>query len=191
MGFSLKGILKTVKNVGLPILGNALLPGVGGALGGALAGSIGNGKPKLGSIAKGAVGGALSGGVGAGALKTVGAGGVKGLLGQAGGFLKDNPDLILGGLSAIQGAKAQGKADKLGAQALAHETGRYNELAPLRTMGREGMMSKARPDLSGIYGGSSNPFSRPLRPMNTVAPGPQAENPLERPLREITMPGGY
>lgn len=100
-------------------------------------------------------------------------------------------DLILSGLGMIQGARQQGKADRLNKQALNLSNQRYAETAPLRSVGMERMLNTQRPDLSGIYAGSSNPFARPLRPLSpsqgaTTPAGPQAEDPLERPYREIT-----
>lgn len=102
-------------------------------------------------------------------------------------------DLILSGIGMVQGARQQGKADKLNKEALNIARQRDAELAPLRQAGLSRLTNTQRPDLSSIYAGSSNPFARPLRPlspsMGAETPrGPMADDPMERPLREITEP---
>jgi hypothetical protein len=151
--------LKSVSKVALPLVGNALLPGVGGYLGGALAGAVGSGKPSLGNIATGAVTGGLVGGAGnalkAGGLKSVGSGALD--------FAKNNPELILGGLSAIQGSKQQAKANELQKQALALAQQPWNETAGLRAQSLESLLHPQKVDLSSVYTNTSNPFARPMR----------------------------
>lgn len=119
----------------------------------------------------------LAGGAGGapGALKSVGGaagapsaapaaggGGFMGGLRSVGGFAKDNPELILGGISAIQGAHQQAQADALNKKAMQYAEQPWNETAGLRKQSLEQMMNPEAPDLSSIYGGSSNPFARPL-----------------------------
>lgn len=199
MGLSLKGIGKGLLKVA-PIAAS-FIPGVGplAAAGiGAAAGAIGKGKPKLSNILGGAAagaGGALAkGAMGAGAVGGAAkSGGLGGALRSVGGFLKNNPELVMSGMGAIQGARQQGKADKLNQQALDLANRHYAETAPLRAGAMDRLTNTQRPDLSGIYAGSSNPFARPLRPLSPTMggetpPGPMAANPMERPLREVTQP---
>lgn len=120
-------------------------------------------------------------------LKSIG-----GFLGKAVGKVVPYGDLALAGLGMIQGARKQGKADKMGDRQLAMAEQRYRDTAPLRSVGMERLLNTQRPDLSQMYQ-SENPFARPLRPLSpmmggTTPRGPQAEDPSERPLRELTMP---
>lgn len=102
-----------------------------------------------------------------GALKSVasggGGGGFGGFLGSAGNFLKDNPELILGGISAIQGAREQQRANETNKRALALAEQPWKETEGLRKLAIQRLMNPETPDLSNIYSGSSNPFARPLR----------------------------
>lgn len=121
-------------------------------------------------------------------LKSIG-----GFLGKAAAKVVPFGDLALAGIGMIQGSRQQGKADKLNQQALNMAKQRYAEGAPLRAAGLSRLTNTQRPDLSGIYAGSSNPFARPLRPLSPTMggetpPGPMAANPMERPLREVTQP---
>jgi hypothetical protein len=123
---------------------------LGGGGGGAAA--AGGAAPSMASAGAPGAAPAASGGFSAG-----------GALRSAGNFLKDNPELVLGGFQAYQGAKQAGQANKLDERALALAEQPWNETAGLRKHSLEALMNQDRPDLSGIYGGSSNPFSRPLR----------------------------
>jgi len=152
--------LKSVSKVALPVIGNALLPGAGGVIGGALAGAVGNGKPSLKSVGTGALLGGLTSGVAGGAAK---AGGAGNLLKSVGGWAKDNPELLLGGISAIQGAQQQSKANKLQQQALDLAAQPWQETSALRAQALKSLMEPQQTDLSNIYSGSSNPFMRSLR----------------------------
>lgn len=192
MGLSLKSIGRGFLKLA-PITAG-FIPGVGplAAAGiGAATGAIGRGKPKLSNIVGGAAmgaGGSLAKGSLGGADK---AGGMMGKLQSVGGFLGKNSDLLLSGAGMIQGARQQGQADKMDKRALDLAERQYAETEGLRSAGRERMLNTQRPDMSGIYAGSSNPFARPLRPLSpsqgaTTPAGPQAEDPLERPYREIT-----
>lgn len=193
-----------------------LVAGAKGYAGGQLAGAAGlqggQGFGALGSSAKAALtnpgatvsrltgvgGGGASASVAPGGAASTGgtmaaAGGKMDKLRAVGGFLGRNSDAILSGVNMVQGARSQGKADKLNAEALALAKARDAELAQLRQAGVSRLMNTQRPDLSHIYAGSSNAFYRPLRPqspsMGAETPrGPQADDPAERPYREITRP---
>lgn len=166
------------------MIGNALLPGVGGVLGGALAGATGNGRPSLKRIGGGALTGAIagyggsllggggkaasaaSGGVAPGIANAASAGAQRGIgssllggLKKIGGFALDNIDPIMGAASMYQGAKAQGKADDLNKRALALREQQYADFAPIRKLGLAGMQNTQRPDLSAIYRNQQNPFA--------------------------------
>jgi len=106
--------------------------------------------------ASGAAQAASGGGGGFVAGGRVGGGGV-------GDFLRNNPELILGAVSAFQGANQQSKADALNKRSLALAEQPWNETAALRQQSLKSLMNQQRPDLSHLYAGSSNPFSRPLR----------------------------
>jgi hypothetical protein len=162
----LGGGLKTVGKFALPIAGGALLGPGGAALGGALSGALGSGKPKVGNILGGAAGGLMTGGVGGSLLGGIGK---QGLLKGVGNFALDNPELLLGGLSAIQGAQQQGKANALQKQALGYATQPWEDMAGVRRMAVDRLQNSDQPpDLSHLYAGSSNPFARPMQPMKTV-----------------------
>jgi hypothetical protein len=137
---------------GLASSARGLVPGMGGGAGGGAA-SVASGATSAASgAASPSIGSSLMGG-----LKSVG------------GFAKDNPDLILGAAQAYQGAREQGKADDLSKRALELAEQPWNETAGLRRQSLRSLMNPTRTDLSGIYGGQSNPFARPYEP---VAPVP-------------------
>jgi hypothetical protein len=170
MGFfkGLGKVLNKVKNVALPVIGTALAGPLGGVAGGALAGAVGNGKPQLkriaGNAAMGGVGGMLGGGqAGAqallgGGVKGLATGGAGGMLKRAGGFLMDNPELVAGGLAAIEGHENSRKADRYRDKALGLQEAEYAARAPLRA---EGLRRLSAPEPAPLprYRGS-NPFSR-------------------------------
>ncbi len=97
------------------------------------------------------------------AAQAASGGGGGGFLSGAGNFLRDNPELVLGAVSAFQGANQQSKADALNKRSLALAEQPWNETAALRQQALKSLMNQDRPDLSHLYAGSSNPFSRPLR----------------------------
>lgn len=178
---------EAIDDVALPLIGNALLPGVGGVLGGMAAGAIGNGRPTIKRIGAGALTGAVTGyggsllggggkaaGAAGGAANSVApgvanaasAGANRGIgssllggLKKIGGFALDNIDPIMGAASMYQGAKAQGKADDLNKRALALREQQYADFAPIRKLGIAGMQNTQRPDLSAIYRNQQNPFA--------------------------------
>lgn len=100
---------------------------------------------------------------------------IGGLAKFAAGKIIPGADLVLGGLSMLQGSKQQGKADKLNKQQLQFANQRAAELAPLRQAGIQGMLNPNRPDLSAQYGGTQNPFAqRPPMGQQRPLPGPLA-----------------
>ena len=174
IGNALKGIAK----VALPIVGTALGGPLGGLAGGALGGLVSGGG------VKGAVTGAALGGLGGGVLgklPVVGSalgrlggaasgGGLGGLLGQVGGFVKNNPALVLGGVTTALGAQQQAKAGRYQQQALDLARSQYAGAQPLRdaALGALGQATQP-PDLSWMTGGG-NPYSAP-RPGASPLPG--------------------
>jgi hypothetical protein len=189
MGLSLKsigkGISKGLKKVGGAVTKVAsFVPGPIGLAGSAANAAI-NHKPIASSVggdlmrnAKGAAALlpiAASGGAAAGALGGAGGGlslsslGSLGSLGGAGGALKtvgqfalNNPDLILGGLSAAEGMDAARKEDRYRGKALAAAEQQYADAAPLRKAGLAGLLNETRPNLSSVFA-SSNPMARPFK----------------------------
>lgn len=103
--------------------------------------------------------GALGGG--GSAASSAGGGGLGGILKSAGGFVMNNPELLLGGLSAIQGSREQAKANEMQKRALQLAEQPWNETAGLRKQSLDQLMNPAEHDLSSLYAGSSNPFARP------------------------------
>lgn len=89
--------------------------------------------------------------------------GGQGILRSAGEWAMKNPELIMGAVNAYQSSKQAGQANKLDERALALAEQPWNETAGLRRQSLDRLMNPQRQDLSGIYEGSSNPFSRPLR----------------------------
>jgi hypothetical protein len=180
----------------------SFIPGVGplAAAGiGAATGAIGKGKPKLSNILGGAAagyGGAMAkGAMGAGgAASAASKGGFLSKVGSVGQKVLDNKDLILGGINMVQGARSQGRADQFAGQASALQKQRYDDTASLRAGAISRLTNTQRPNLDHVYGGSENAFARAYRPMSpsmgaTTPPGPQAANPMDRPLRRVTQPG--
>jgi len=78
---------------------------------------------------------------------------------KVGGYAMKNPDLILGGLSGIQGYQADKKADALRKQQMQLAMGNWNDTAGLRKMGQSMMLDQSREDLAPLYRNRSNPFS--------------------------------
>lgn len=149
-GMKALGTLATAASMGAlgPLAGamNAI-PGAGAVMGGI-------------SKVKGALGAIPGVSKLAGGFSKVG--GVKGLLGSAGGFLKDHGDQLLGAGAIGEGYLNQRKATDYRNRALGIAEGSYNERAPLRSAGVSGMLNEARPDLSSAYA-NQNPYSRVQR----------------------------
>lgn len=130
----------------------SFIPGVGNIAGAALGGlgALASGEGIKGALASAAMN-AIPGG---GAVK--GAGGLLKTIGGA--ALKAAPG-ILGSISAAQGAKQQGQANKLNQQALALRQQQYADFAPIRALGIQGLQNTQRPDLTAIYQNKQNPFA--------------------------------
>lgn len=173
-----KTLIGLASALALPGVGGALtgalgaVPGIGGALASG-AGAIGSG---LGA-AEGAVGGALSHIPGASAVGSalglggggaaeeaasaipdsalgIGSGptGLSGLLGKAGSFLTANGGKnALGLAQGVNAAMQSKKQNDLANQALKTVEGSYNERAPLRAQGLQGLMRK---DTGNPYAGA-------------------------------------
>lgn len=144
--------LKKVAKVAAPVVG-FVNPAAGIALG-ALSG-LGEGKNSLKSVGMGAGLGALGAGAGA-----VGGGGLGGALKSVGSFATKNPELVLGGVSAIQNARDSAKANQMQQQALQQAQQPWNETAGLRQQALTSLMSQDRPNLSSVYKNQLNPFAR-------------------------------
>lgn len=142
--------------------GGQLASGLGLQGGEGLSGLMRSGQ---GLVSSGGVNGAVAAqGATGGALKSAGASGFRGALGNAGNFIKDNPELILGAASAFQGSREQARANEMQKRALQLAEQPWNETAALRQQSLEGMMNPQAPDLSSLYAGSSNPFARTAPP---------------------------
>lgn len=150
---SIGNALKGAAKFAAPIALSTLIPGVGGAIAGGVAGKVLGGG---GSEPPGATGG-FSGPYGVNALMGGGGdtgpaipddalgieeGGLSGLVHKAGSWLGGN-----GGKNALglaQGVNAtlqQHKASELAKKALGSAEGAYNERAPLRQMGVQGLLN--------------------------------------------------
>ena len=103
----------------------------------------------------------LLGAAGGGGASLLSAGGALGALKGVGKFALENPELIAGGLSALEGHDAARKADRYRGKALAAAEQQYADAAPLRKAGMAGMLA-AGPDLSSAFQ-SSNPMARTLK----------------------------
>jgi len=177
MGF-LSGLKKVGKFIGkaAPIV--SMIPGVGTAAGMALGGIGGLASGGWKGALKGAAAGAIPGAI-KGLRGLAGGSGILGSIGKYGGqalnFLKDNPELALSGVGAIMGARQQGKADDLVNASIERMRARDAELAPIRAqvLGSLQGPGAQREDLTNIFGGSPNPFARPLGPPPSVMPEPE------------------
>lgn len=165
MGLSWKSIGKGLKSVGkiaLPVVGGLVGGPAGAALGGALSGAIGNGKPKLGNIAGGALTGALTGGTGSALLKggaaAVAKGGIGGALKNLGTSALKNPDLLMAGLSGLEGYKSDKRADALRKQQQQLAMANWSQTMPLRTMGQSQMLNQSLEPLPYAIN-RQNPFA--------------------------------
>ncbi len=152
---------------------SAFVPGIGTLTG---AGLGGLGAAFQGKGVGGILGGAATAGLGGLAGGALGGRGIGGALGGLGNFAKNNPLLLGAGLSAVTGARRQGKADSLQEDALRHARARQAEQDKFRqgVVGQLSNISFQAPDLSGVFADPSNPFSRPLaRPeTSSVATSP-------------------
>lgn len=200
MGLSLKKIGKAIGGVmkkAAPVVG--LIPGVGtlagaaiGAGGSVLSGNNLKSHLKHGAIGgiSGAAGGLLKGSGGASSIlsKIPGGGslgkGIGGLMsGSLGGgikavgtWAKNNPDAILGGLSAIQGQQASRRADGMMDRAM-NDPG----------------LNAGRPDFSDSFSGYNNAYTGAPNPYGVEARTPQPVASMadyEAPFRAIGRGSG-
>ena len=149
-----------------------MIPGVGtvaaaglGFGGGLLAGEGFKGALKSG--AKGAIGSLAGEAIG----RIPGIGKVGGALFD---FAKSNPELIAGGIAAIQGAKTQGQRDEIREEMLANaRADRERRQGFLGQVDLQGLRDIQAPDLSTIFADPNNPFARSGRtPGADVTPVP-------------------
>lgn len=136
-------------------LGDVLLGGLAGGAGGLAL-------EKVPALLQGA-GSLFAGGAGAAADAAGGGINVGNVLSRAGRFLLDNPELILGGVSAIAGARQHGKATEAMQRAIDFAMRDAEERRALRGAALERLMGPgpARRDLSEVFA-SPNPYARPL-----------------------------
>jgi hypothetical protein len=196
MSSTLGKIFGTVKDVGLPLLGTALLGPAGGALGGAVAQGVGHGKPSAGRV----LGGGVSGGIMGAAGGAGGAGGgiLQKVLGAAGGP-SGLATLGLGAAGAISGAKQSAKGEGLNQRALDLAMQQWNQGAPLREKYNSmAMQAPTGPDLSGIFRTAAlgNPYAQQYAGATGAGqaappglPGPSEPSPLT-PSLPPTATGG-
>ena len=147
-----------------------LIPGVGTALaaglgaGGALLSGQG-----IGAALKSGARGAL-GGLAGGALSKFG--GIGKVGGALGGFLKNNPELLAGGISAIQNARTQGERDKIRAELLQNSrVDRTRRQGFLNQIDVQGLRDVRAPDLGSVFADPNNPFARSGRTPDPAATG--------------------
>lgn len=137
-----------------PIAG--LIPGIGIPLaaglgaGGALLSGEGLGT----ALKRGAIGAA--GGFGLSKL-----GGIGKVGGALGDFAKSNPELIAGGIAAIQNARTQGERDQIRDELLANaRADRAQRQGFLNQVDLQGLRDIEAPDLSTVFADPNNPFFR-------------------------------
>ena len=101
------------------------------------------------------------------------AGGLIGKVGGAlGGFLKNNPELIAGGISAIQNARTQGKRDEIRDELLANSrVDRTRRQGFLNQIDVQGLRDVRAPDLGSVFADPNNPFARSGRTPDPAATG--------------------
>lgn len=140
----------------------AALGGIGGALGGGQAGAraiLGGGVKQALANPVATGGRLLTGGSGATAPPTAPTSlGVGGMLKKAGGFALDNPELIAGGLSFLEGRDNERKADRYRNKALGLLEQEYAAKAPLRSNALSILQREPPPQLPRYRG--QNPFGR-------------------------------
>jgi hypothetical protein len=155
--------LKKIAPIGLGVVGNAILPGIGGVAGGALGGAIagkGTSAGLLGGAAAGGLGGLAANAASGGKGFSLGGLAKSGLAG-----LKNDPAKIaqlgLAGLSTVQGAKKQGQADEVTKKLLAQLDAQAAAQGEARKMAlaRLGQPMPTAPNLARLTA-SSNPFAR-------------------------------
>ena len=176
-GRNLKHHLKSGAMAGLSGLGIDKLQATG-KLGSTLSGEFGKRsareaalKGALGNMARNPAGiidpmtgtsiaGEAGGGIGGFAGKALS--GVSGLLKGGIGKLStaDILKLGLGGVGAYQASKAAGKANDLRERGLKYATDAYDEAAPLRKMGMEGMLDPRMADVSSLFNQPRRPYRR-------------------------------
>ena len=94
------------------------------------------------------------------------------ILGKIGSFAKNNPELIVGGISAIQNARTQGKRDKIRDELLANSrVDRARRQGFLSQIDVQGVRDVRAPDLNSIFNDPNNPFARSGRTPDPAATG--------------------
>lgn len=160
------GTLKDVAHNPLPLLAGLALPGVGGLLGaipgigGALASGAGAVQGAVGGLGSGiahavegipGIGGAVGGAVHGIEGAVEGHGGLGGLLKQGAGWLTGNGGKnALGLAQGVSSVLDQKKSNEYANKAVGTMEGAYNEKAPLRAQGLQGMLAPHHEDLSGL-----------------------------------------
>jgi hypothetical protein len=96
-----------------------------------------------------------------GGLKKLNMGSLGDMAGSALDFAKGHPDELLAAGEGLLGAHDALKARSLRGKALGSAEGAYNERAPLRKMGIEGMTTAQAPDLSSLFADPNNPYQQP------------------------------
>ena len=157
--------------------GGSLLSG-GGLKGALKAGAVGG----LGGLAGKAVGG-----VGGLTSRLGGTGGIGGLGSSALDFIKNNPELLAGGISAIQNARTQGKRDDIRDELLGNvRTDRARRQGFLDQIDVGSLRDLQAPDLGQVFSDVSNPFARSSSPPRRPA---RPRRPRER-LGGLAKQGG-
>jgi hypothetical protein len=124
----------------------------------ALAGGAAYGMDKLGGA--GGIASKVFGGGGGGVASQIFSKG--GMASDIGGFIKNNPELILGGLSAVQGMRKSSQAGDLQRQALDQMQATQRSRQPLMDAVLAGLGRPSQGvNLDRIFANSSNPYRRP------------------------------
>lgn len=156
----MSSLFKSILGVAAPILGNMILPGIGGVIGGALGGGVSGGGLK--GIALGGLAGGLSGGLGTPASSiswtsaapgySLGSTALKGS-GILGGISKFSPALARGISSVATGLKSTG-LDGFGSSAAKSVLGGLADGAPDTSYNTDldGLPSAANSIFSGLSG---------------------------------------
>lgn len=94
------------------------------------------------------------------------------ILGKLGDFAKNNPELIVGGISAIQNARTQGKRDEIRDELLANSrVDRTRRQGFLNQIDVKGLRGVRAPDLGSVFADPNNPFFRSGRTPDPAATG--------------------
>lgn len=165
-------------------VGKSLLQGGASALGGGLLGAAGRFAAPLAAGAASTMGGG-AGKPGAGGFQMPSMGqvgsGALGALGSAAGWLGENGGKnALGLAQGVNAAMLEKKAEDYAKNAQGSVQQSYNERAPLRAAGIQGMLKPQIPDLSGLTG---------MAGRNPYAIKPQGASPA--PLVPIAPQGNY